>query len=196
MQLRRWTIFLSTNTTNPEDNGAVLNLSQIIKAVTSSATKAELGALYINTCETSPSDIHLKKWDTSNPQCQYKPTTAQHLASSTITSNRDKGKEWTCISIGYNDARRNNNSNTSGARATPITQTIGQNTTAQHNTRKNKPKSSPQRASSTHYALPSSALLSLKSSCNLPPNPLSKPMWQQLHEHHKSQHISGGTERM
>ena len=33
----------------PIDNGAVLNISQIIKAVVSSAAEAELGALFINT---------------------------------------------------------------------------------------------------------------------------------------------------
>jgi hypothetical protein len=144
----------------------------------------------------SPSDIHLKKWDTSNPQRRYKPTTARHSASSIITSNCDEQKQWTCVSIGYNAARRNNNSNTSGAQATPIAQTIGQNTTAPHITHKNTPKSSRPRASSGHYALPSSALLSLKSPCNLPPNPLSEPTRPQLHEHLKSQHTFRGTERV
>ena len=34
--------------TIPQNNGAVLNISQIIKAVMSSAAEAELGALFIN----------------------------------------------------------------------------------------------------------------------------------------------------
>ncbi len=46
--------FLSANTANPKDNGTVLNLAQLIKAVMSSATKAKLGALYINAHEGIP----------------------------------------------------------------------------------------------------------------------------------------------
>jgi hypothetical protein len=40
--------FMSENSTNPPNNGAVLNVAQIIKAVMSSAAEAELGALFIN----------------------------------------------------------------------------------------------------------------------------------------------------
>ena len=38
--------FCSSNVDNPPDNGAVLNISKILKAVMSSAAEAELGALY------------------------------------------------------------------------------------------------------------------------------------------------------
>jgi hypothetical protein len=40
--------FLSENVTNPSNNGAIYNKASIIKSVISSATKAEIGALYIN----------------------------------------------------------------------------------------------------------------------------------------------------
>ena len=40
--------YLSKDETYPENNGAVLTISQIIKSVMSSAAEAELGALYIN----------------------------------------------------------------------------------------------------------------------------------------------------
>ena len=40
--------FLSSDCEDPADNGAVLNLAQLIKAVMSSAAEADLGALYIN----------------------------------------------------------------------------------------------------------------------------------------------------
>ena len=40
--------FLLENDTYPPNNGAILNIAEIIKAVMSSATKAEWGALYIN----------------------------------------------------------------------------------------------------------------------------------------------------
>ena len=40
--------FLSANGYDPKDNGAVLNIAQIIKNVMSSAAEAEIGALFIN----------------------------------------------------------------------------------------------------------------------------------------------------
>jgi hypothetical protein len=43
--------FCSSNVDNPPNNGAVLNISKILKAVMSSAAEAKLGALYINTHE-------------------------------------------------------------------------------------------------------------------------------------------------
>ncbi len=46
--------FLSLDTEDPINNGAVLNIAQLIKAVMSSAVEAELGALYINAREAVP----------------------------------------------------------------------------------------------------------------------------------------------
>jgi hypothetical protein len=46
--------FLSTDDVFPPNNGAILTISQIIKVVLSSAAKAELGALYINSREAIP----------------------------------------------------------------------------------------------------------------------------------------------
>ena len=43
--------FLSHDVPNPPNNGAILNIAQIIKAVMSSAAEAELGALFINAKE-------------------------------------------------------------------------------------------------------------------------------------------------
>eukprot|EP00956_Cyclotella_meneghiniana_P044671 scaffold329841_cov242-Cyclotella_meneghiniana.AAC.1 len=40
--------FLSTGTIDAPNNGAVLNVSKVIKAVMSSAAEAELGALFMN----------------------------------------------------------------------------------------------------------------------------------------------------
>jgi hypothetical protein len=42
-------MFMAGKENIPRNNGAVLNISQIIKAVMSSAAEAELGALFINT---------------------------------------------------------------------------------------------------------------------------------------------------
>ena len=47
---RSWTgghLFLSNEATIPQNNGAILNISHIIKHVMTSATKAKLAALYI-----------------------------------------------------------------------------------------------------------------------------------------------------
>ena len=46
--------FLSDNSKDPTDNGAVLNVAQIIKNVMSSAAEAELGALFINSRQAIP----------------------------------------------------------------------------------------------------------------------------------------------
>ena len=49
--------FCSENTNIPRDNGAILNIAQVIKAVMSSAAEAELGRLYINAREA----VYLRK---------------------------------------------------------------------------------------------------------------------------------------
>jgi hypothetical protein len=46
--------FMSSNTPCPHNNGAVLTIAQIIKAVISSAAEAEIGALCINCWEAVP----------------------------------------------------------------------------------------------------------------------------------------------
>jgi hypothetical protein len=46
--------FCLSNVDDPPNNGAVLNISKILKAVMSSAAKAKLGTLYINACEAIP----------------------------------------------------------------------------------------------------------------------------------------------
>jgi hypothetical protein len=46
--------FMSNNNVIPSNNGAILMISQIIKAVMSSTVEAEIGALYINCREAIP----------------------------------------------------------------------------------------------------------------------------------------------
>ena len=46
--------FMSSNVSNPHNNGAVLNIAQLIKAVMSLGAEAELGALNINTRKAVP----------------------------------------------------------------------------------------------------------------------------------------------
>jgi len=52
-----WTgghFFMSNDDAIPNNNGAILMISQIIKAVMSSTAEAEIGALYINCKEAIP----------------------------------------------------------------------------------------------------------------------------------------------
>jgi hypothetical protein len=46
--------FMSSDISDPKDNSAVLNITQLIKAVLSSSAEAELGALYINAHKAVP----------------------------------------------------------------------------------------------------------------------------------------------
>ncbi len=45
---------MSNNDAIPNNNGAILTISQIIKAIMSSAAEAKIGALYINCKEAIP----------------------------------------------------------------------------------------------------------------------------------------------
>jgi hypothetical protein len=61
-------MFMSANNDTPTNNGAVLNILQIIQAVMSSAAEAELGALFIN-AKTAVSMRHtLEEMDHPQPQ--------------------------------------------------------------------------------------------------------------------------------
>jgi hypothetical protein len=53
--------FLSSNTTVPPNNGAILNIAHIIKKVMSSAIKAQLAGLYIMACKAIYIRIILKE---------------------------------------------------------------------------------------------------------------------------------------
>jgi hypothetical protein len=73
--------FLSDGTNGAPNNGAILNTSQIIKSVMSSAAEAELGALYLNAHEAVPCRTLLDKLGHSSPPPPSKPTTAPPWAS-------------------------------------------------------------------------------------------------------------------
>jgi hypothetical protein len=73
--------FLSLDTENPINNGAVLNIAQLIKAVMSSAVEAELGALYISTCKAIPKCQTLAEMGHKQPPTPMQLTTVQPLES-------------------------------------------------------------------------------------------------------------------
>jgi hypothetical protein len=80
-------MFMSANDDIPTYNGAVLNISQIIRAVMSSAAEAELGALFIN-AKTAVSMRHTLK-GMGHPQprtpIQMNNKTANDLLTNKIT---------------------------------------------------------------------------------------------------------------
>ena len=83
---------MSNNSTNPPNNGAVLAVAQIIKAVMSSAAEAELGALYINCRKAIPARHTLIEM--GHPQLptpvQTDNTTALGVVNNIIASRRTK----------------------------------------------------------------------------------------------------------
>jgi hypothetical protein len=113
--------FLSENQPFPPNNGAILTISEIIKAVISSATEAELGALYINARKrVEIHNIH-RNWDIVNLLRLYKPTTVRLRVSSTVVYNLSAPKPWTCIFTGsMTEASTITNSVSSGDLVTPI----------------------------------------------------------------------------
>ena len=95
MQTSRRTLFLSSDCNVPADNGAVLNLAQLIKAVMSSAAEAELGALYINAREAVPQRITLTEMGYKQPQTpmQTNNTTALGVVNNNIQPQRTKAMD-------------------------------------------------------------------------------------------------------
>jgi hypothetical protein len=67
-------MFMAGREEIPNNNGAVLIISQIIKTVMSSAAEAELGMLYINAKQRYPCNTHWKNWATHNRGPPSKPT--------------------------------------------------------------------------------------------------------------------------
>ena len=53
--------FMSNNEKDPADNGAVLNIAHLIKAVMSSAAEAEIGALFLNSRQAIPARTMLEE---------------------------------------------------------------------------------------------------------------------------------------
>ena len=77
--------FLSSNAAIPANNGAVLNIAQIIKAVMRSAAEAEIGAIYINAREAVPQIMTLS--DIGHPQPRTPMQTNNLAAHDVVTNN-------------------------------------------------------------------------------------------------------------
>ena len=87
--------FLSNNAAIPQNNGAVLNIAQIIKNVMSSAAEAELGALYIIAREAVYMRAILKEMGHKQPPTpiQTDNSTAEGVVNSKIQPKRTKAMD-------------------------------------------------------------------------------------------------------
>ncbi len=77
--------FMSSDTKDPTNNGTVLNIAQLIKAVMLLAAEAELGALYINACEAVPQRQLLEEM--GHPQPPTPMQTNNSTALGVVTNN-------------------------------------------------------------------------------------------------------------
>ena len=84
-----------TDTVHPPNNGAVLNIAQIIKNVMSSAAEAELGALYIMACETIHIRNILAELGHKQPRTpiQTDNTTAEAIINNTVQPKQTKAMD-------------------------------------------------------------------------------------------------------
>jgi hypothetical protein len=87
--------FLSSDVQNPQNNGAILTVAQIIDAVMSSAAEAELGALFINAKEA----VHIRRIliEMGHPQpqtpIQTDNSTAEGVINSRVRPKRTKSMD-------------------------------------------------------------------------------------------------------
>ena len=75
--------FMSSNAAMPANNGAVLNIAQIIKTVMTSAAEAEIGAMYINAREAVPQRMTLSEM--GHPQPRTPMQTDNSAAHAVVT---------------------------------------------------------------------------------------------------------------
>jgi hypothetical protein len=86
---------MSSDTKDLANNEAVLNTTQIIKAIMSSAAEAELGALYINACKAAPMRNLLHEMGHPQPPTpmQSDNSTALEVVNSNIQPSRTKAMD-------------------------------------------------------------------------------------------------------
>ena len=87
--------FMSSDTADPPNNGAVLTILQIIKTIMSSAADAELGALFINCREAVPAPHTIEELGHKQPTTpmQTDNTTALGIVSLNISSKKLKSMD-------------------------------------------------------------------------------------------------------
>ena len=87
--------FCSANEIQPSNNGAILKVSQTIKAIMTSAAEAELGSLYINSHEAVPLRHLPEEMGYPQPPTPIKinNTTALRFVKHTIQPKRTKAMD-------------------------------------------------------------------------------------------------------
>jgi hypothetical protein len=87
--------FCSSDAEDPPNNGAILNISKILKTVMSSAAKAELGALYINARKAIPMHQLLKEMGHKQPKTpiQTNNSTAFGVVNNNIQPQHTKAMD-------------------------------------------------------------------------------------------------------
>ena len=87
--------FMSDNAANPEDNGAVHNIAQVIKNVMSSAAEAEIGALFLNSRQAIPARTTLIEMGHQQPPTpiQTDNTTALGFVSKNLQPKATKSTD-------------------------------------------------------------------------------------------------------
>jgi hypothetical protein len=94
--------FCSADVDDPPNNGAVLNISKILKAFMSSVAKAKLGALYINAREAIPMRHLLEEMGHKQPPTpiQSDNSTAHGVITNNMQPCRTKAMDmrldWLC----------------------------------------------------------------------------------------------------
>ena len=87
---------MSNNSADPPDNGAILTVAQIIKAIISSAVEAKIGTLFINFCEAVPEQNTLEEMGHKQPPTpmQIDSTTALGVVHKNMATKRLKSMEF------------------------------------------------------------------------------------------------------
>ena len=86
---------MSSDVSSPHNNGAVLNIAQLIKAVMSSVAEAKLGALYINARKAEPMQQLLTEMGHAQPSTpiQTHNSTACGVVNNNIQPRRTKAMD-------------------------------------------------------------------------------------------------------
>ena len=77
--------FMSKDVSFPPNNGAVLNIAQIMKTIMSLEAEAEIGAMYVNAREAIPAQQSLNEMGHRQPRTPMK--TDNTAANSVVTNN-------------------------------------------------------------------------------------------------------------
>ena len=87
--------FTSDNSADPPNNGAVITVAQVIKAVMSSAVEAKIGALFVNCRKTIPARHALEEMGHKQPPTpmQTNTTTILDVVTNKLVSKRFKSMD-------------------------------------------------------------------------------------------------------